>query len=95
MPNVQTVKPVESAGSSKLIQVRAFDSPKVPIKKKADAQINTIKRIDDIAISNRLQKLDVKTIGRKKVRIKIRLSRRRKREMAESTINHDVHLYNF
>jgi hypothetical protein len=70
MPNVHAVKPVESsAGSSKTIQVKAFDSPKVPIKKK-DVQINTIKRIEDIMISNRLQRLEVKGMGRKKVRIK-------------------------
>lgn len=69
MPNVQTVKPVESAGSSKAIQVKAFDSPKVPIKKKLDGQIFTIKRAEDLVmIANRLQKLDVKNIGRKKVR---------------------------
>jgi hypothetical protein len=69
MPNVQTVKPVESAGSSKAIQVKAFDSPKVPIKKKVDGQIYTINRMDDLAaIANRLQKLGVKNIGRKKVR---------------------------
>lgn len=66
---VQTVKPVESAGSSKPIQVRAFDSPKVPIKKKNDAQqISTAKRAE--AISSRLLKLDGKGTGRKKVRIK-------------------------
>lgn len=67
MPNV---KPVESAGSSsKTIQVKAFDSPKVPIKMKAAAvKINTIKRIEDIATWSRLQKLDVKSNGRKKVR---------------------------
>lgn len=65
MPNVE---PVESAGSSKAIQVKAFDSPKVPIKMKAAAvKINTIKRIEDIATWSRLQKLDVKSNGRKKV----------------------------
>lgn len=68
MPNVKIVKPVDSAGSTKAIQVKAFDSPKVPIKKKFDGQIYTIKRIDDLAaIANRL---DVKNIGRKKVRCK-------------------------
>lgn len=70
MPNLQVVKPVElSAGSRKAIQVKAFDSPKVPIKNKA-IQNNNVKRIDDIMTSNRLQRLDVKSIGRKKVRIK-------------------------
>lgn len=65
---VQTVKPVESAGSNKPIQV-IFDSPKVPIKKKNDAQqISTAKRAE--AISSRLLKLDGKGAGRKKVRIK-------------------------
>lgn len=68
MPSIQTVKPVESAGSSKAIEVKAFDSPKVPDKKKHDQQIITARRIEDVAISNRLQKLDVKGIGRKKVR---------------------------
>jgi hypothetical protein len=71
MPNVHAVKPVESsAGSGKTaIQVKAFDSPKAPIKKK-DVQINTIKRIEDIMISKRLQRMDAQGIGRKKVRIK-------------------------
>lgn len=69
MPNVQTVKPVESTGSSKSIQqVKAFDSPKVPIKKKPDPQINAAIRIEDFAIANKLQKLDGKNIERKKVR---------------------------
>lgn len=68
MSSILTVKPVDSAGSSKAIEVKAFDSPKVPDKKKHDKQIITAKRMDGFAISNRLQKLDVKSIGRKKVR---------------------------
>lgn len=71
MPNVQAVKLVESAGSIKAIQVKAFDSPKVPVKKKnAAGQINSIRTIEDFAVSNRLQRLDAKNIGRKTVRIK-------------------------
>lgn len=69
MPDVQAVRPVESGGSSgKAIRVKAFDSPKVPIKMKAAAQINEIRRIEDIASWSRFQKLDVKGNGRKKVR---------------------------
>lgn len=69
MPNVvQTVQPVESAGSSKAIQVKAFDSPKVPIKKKAIAPVYNTMRIEDFAISNRLLKSDMNN-GRKKVLI--------------------------
>ena len=68
MPTVTTVRPVESAGSSNAIQVKAFDSPKVPIKKKAlNVQISTATRIEDIAESNKLLKLEVKNIGRRKV----------------------------
>jgi hypothetical protein len=67
MPNVQVVKPVDSsAGSIKAIQVKAFDSPKVPIKKK-DVEAKIIKRMEDIMVSNRLQRLDVQSIVRKKV----------------------------
>jgi hypothetical protein len=71
MPNVQTVKPVESAGSTKTIQVKAFDSPKVPHKKKIDDQIYTVDggMQDFVALATRLQRLGVKEIGRKKVRI--------------------------
>lgn len=59
---------VESAGSSIAIQVKAFDSPKVPIKKKSlNVQISAATRIEDIAESNKLQKLDVRNTGRKKV----------------------------
>jgi hypothetical protein len=70
MSNVQAVKPVESAGSVKAIQVKAFDSPKVPVKKKATGQINAIRTIEDFAVVNRLQRFDAKNIGRKTVRIK-------------------------
>lgn len=64
---VQTVKPVDSAGSNKAIQVKAFDSPKVPIKKKKnEAQIHT-QRIEDLAlISNRLHKLNNARNGERK-----------------------------
>ena len=72
MPNVQTVRPVESAGDNKAIQV--FDSPKMPIKKKVDGQIYTIRRMDDLAmIANRLQLLDAKNVGSKKVRLLVSL----------------------
>lgn len=47
MPNIHTVKPVESA-----IRV-AFDSPKAPTKKKTDGQI---KIMNVTTVSNRLQK---------------------------------------
>jgi hypothetical protein len=71
MPNVLSVKPVESAGSNgsnKTIPI-AFDSPKAPIKKKFDGQIITIKRFEDVVgLTNRLQKFDARNIGRKKVR---------------------------
>lgn len=77
MPNVQAVKPVDSVGSSKWIQqVKAFDSPKVPIKKKPDAQINAAIRIEDFAIANKLQKLDGRNIERKKVRKTLPFSNR-------------------
>jgi len=69
LPSIQTVKPVDSASSTKTIQVRAFASPEAPIKKKL-AKIIAIKRMEDIMISNRLRKLDVKSFGngQKKVR---------------------------
>lgn len=82
MPNVQTVKPVESAGSSDAIRVKAFDSPKAPIKQKSDVQINTIRRIEDFAIANRLQKLDANSIGRKRVR-------KKKMKSRKNAINHE------
>lgn len=68
MPTVTTVRPVESAGSSNAIQVKAFDSPKVPIKKKVfEEQISAATRIEDIVESNKLKKLDIRNTGRKKV----------------------------
>lgn len=68
MPTVTTVRPVESAGSSNAIHVKAFDSPKVPIKKKAlNNQISGATRIEDISGSNKLQKLDVRSTVRRKV----------------------------
>lgn len=73
MPNVHTVKPVDSAGSSQAaIQVKAFDSPKVPIKKKIDGQISAAMIMEDIVNANRLQKLDGKGLGRKRVRESLR-----------------------
>lgn len=67
MSHIQTVRPVESTGS---IEVKAFDSPKVPIKKQylqlnaADndekgnsAQINAItNKLNEIAISRYMRK---------------------------------------
>ena len=69
MPNIQTVRPVESAGSSGAsIQVKAFDSPKVPIKHYyIDGQINAInKKIEE---STGLNRLNVKNIGKRKVMV--------------------------
>jgi hypothetical protein len=71
LPNIITVRPVESSGSSgssKAIEVKAFDSPKAPIKKKQLEQ-QQIFAISKMEIHNRLQKLDAKTFGLRKVRI--------------------------
>lgn len=70
LPNIQTVRPVESAGSSESsIQVRAFDSPKVPIKHYyIDGQINAInKRTEESTIPTGLNRLNVKNIEKRKV----------------------------
>lgn len=69
LPHIQTVKPVESAGSSApSIQLKAFDSPKVPIKYKIDGQINAInKKIEEITLSYGLQKAHVRNIDKRKV----------------------------
>lgn len=72
LPNIITVRPVESSGSggsSQAIEVKAFDSPKAPIKKKQleQQQMFTISKME---IHNRLQKLDAKTFGSRKVRMK-------------------------
>jgi len=55
MSNVQTVKPVESAGSSKsnksIQQVKAFNSPKAPIKNQIPTSFASNKtRIEDLAV---------------------------------------------
>lgn len=76
MPVVTTVRPVESAGSSVAIQVKAFDSPKVPTKKKPfNVQISDPARTEDIVESNKLQKLDMRNTGRKKVCCKKNVAR--------------------
>ena len=78
LPNIQTVRPVESAGSSGAsIQVRAFDSPKVPIKHYyIDGQINTInKNIEESTIPNGLSRLNVKNIGKRKVMVVVYFTR--------------------
>jgi hypothetical protein len=70
LPNIITVRPVESSGSSgssQAIEVKAFDSPKAPIKKKQFEQ-QQIFAINKMEIHNRLQKLDAKTFGSRKVR---------------------------
>lgn len=66
MPNIIVVRPVESGSSSgnssKAIEVKAFDSPKVPIKgKQLDPQ--QIFVISTMEIHNRLNKLDAKAFG--------------------------------
>lgn len=58
------MRPVESAGSSdaSIRQVRALDSPKVPIKNRLNGQINVFnKKIEEITIPNGLHGLDAKT----------------------------------
>jgi hypothetical protein len=65
LPLIQTVRPVDSMGSGS-IEVKAFESPKAPIKKqylqldvdKGDsAQINAIKnKINEIAISRYMRR---------------------------------------
>jgi hypothetical protein len=69
--NIQAVRPVESAGSSgsTSIRVRAFDSPKVPIKNRFDdGKINALnKKIEEITISNGLQRLNLRSLVKQKV----------------------------
>jgi hypothetical protein len=72
LPHIQTVRPVESAGSSsnsaKSIEVKAFDSPRVPIKYKTDDQINAInKKIEAITLSHGLRRLEMRNVNNKKV----------------------------
>ncbi|CRK90740.1 CLUMA_CG004432, isoform A [Clunio marinus] len=66
MSDVHTVRPVESPGSTKAIQVKAFDSPKVPIKNITVGKISVITKADELIISNQLQRFDVRNNGRKK-----------------------------
>lgn len=66
LPSIQTVRPVESAGSKSIEEVKAFESPKVPIKKQYlqlnvdkgnSAQINAINnKINEIAISRYMRR---------------------------------------
>lgn len=70
LPSIHTVRPVESAGSIDVvnIEVKAFDSPKVPIKKQYlqlnvdddkgnSAQINAItNKLNEIAISRYMRR---------------------------------------
>lgn len=62
MPNIIAVRPVESADSGSIgtVEVKAFDSPKVPIKSKQQQQIYIINNME---IHNRLNKLDAKAFG--------------------------------
>jgi hypothetical protein len=73
LPDIQTVRPVESAGSSGTmsIKVKAFDSPKVPVKNRFDdGQINAInKKIEEVMIAQSgLHRLNVRNMGKQKVR---------------------------
>jgi hypothetical protein len=65
-PIILTVRPVESAGSKSIEELKAFESPKAPIKKKYlqldvdkgnSAQINAINnKINELAISRYMRR---------------------------------------
>ena len=69
MSSIKMVKPVISAGSIKAITVKAFDSPKVPIKNQNNVGPTIIsKMVDTTGVYSRFQKPDNnKTMQRMKV----------------------------
>lgn len=59
MSNIKMVKPVISAGSTKAIMVKAFDSPKVAIKNQNNVGPAIIsKMVDTTGVYSRFQKPD-------------------------------------